>query len=175
MLCKDIGDIDRSVYFYEEGLRLCPDDLILLNNYANLLLKYKGDFFKAKELATKGLSISPINTSLLDTLAHIELVGFKNYKVAEDLFKKALKFNGEAHYSHTGLGDMYLEIGNYKLSEHFYKQGLHNGLQYVSREVTEVVEKLEKLVVLYSCYFIDPEKAIYYKRKKERLCKKMQK
>ncbi|MDC0231615.1 tetratricopeptide repeat protein [Aureispira] len=172
MLCKDIGDIDRSAYYYEEGLSRCPDDSLLLNNYANLLMKFKGDYSQAKKLATKGLSIAPINTSLLDTLAHIEFLGFKNYEKAEQLFQKALKFKGEAHYSHTGLGDMYLEMGNYQLAEHFYIKGLHNGLQYISREVIEVVEKLEKLVVLYSSYIIQPQKADYYQHKKERLCGK---
>ena len=136
-------------------------------------MKFKGDYSQAKKLATKGLSTAPLNTSLLDTLAHIEFLGFQNYEKAEQLFQKALKFNGDAHYSHTGLGDMYLEMGNYQLAEHFYMKGLHNGLQYISREVFEVVEKLEKLVVLYSSYIINPQKLDYYRHKKERLCGKL--
>ena len=110
MLCKDIEDIDRSAWYFEEGLKQCPNDTSLLNNYANLLMKNIGDYTKARELAEKGLRISPLDCSLLDTMAHIEFEGFQNYEKAEQLFRKALKFDGEHHYSHTGLGDLYLVI-----------------------------------------------------------------
>ena len=169
MLCRDVGDIERAVYYYNEGIQHYPKDAALLNNYAFLLLQFKQDYTKAKKLAEQGLEITPFDPCLLDTLAHIEFMGFQNFKRAQALFEKALEKDGQHHYSHTGLGDMYVALQQYELAEHHYLQGLHDGLQYTSREVSEVIEKLEKLVVFYSAYLINNSKADFYQLKLSRL------
>lgn len=169
MLCKDIGDLDRAEQYYQEGLAHCPDDSALLNNYAYLLMEEKKDFVQAKALAGRGLESAPFDAALLDTLAHIEFMGFQNFERAKNLFEKALKKDELHHYSHTGLGDMYVAMGNYELAEKHYLKGLHDGLQYTSREVPEVLEKLEKMIVFYSNYLKQPPKADFYKQKRSKL------
>jgi len=169
MLCKDIGNLDRAEAYYKAGLEHCPDDSALLNNYAYLLMEEKKDFVQAKVLAERGLESAPFDAALLDTLAHIEFIGFQNYKRAEGLFKKALKKDELHHYSHTGLGDMYVAMGNYTLAEEHYKKGLHDGLQYTSREVSEVLEKLEKMIDFYTNHLKQLPKADFYKQKRSRL------
>jgi tetratricopeptide (TPR) repeat protein len=95
--------------------------------------------------------------------------GFKAYAKAEKLFRKALSIDSEHHYSNTGLGDMYTHLGQYEKAGFYYRKGLHNGLQYCSREVIEVIEKLEKLVYLYLHKCNNKNKAKLYQLKLHRL------
>jgi tetratricopeptide (TPR) repeat protein len=169
LLCQDVGDIQQAIQCYDQGLELCPDDTILLNNYANMLMNPLGEYEKARELALRGLEILPHDHCLLDTLANIQLYGFRNYEEAESLFLKVIKKGDEHHYSFTGLGDLYLKMGDYQKSEKYYLKGLHNGLQYTSREIPEIVLKLKKMIRLYGRYMDNPAKAEYYYQKLIRL------
>ncbi|BDS10419.1 tetratricopeptide repeat protein [Aureispira anguillae] len=168
-LCQDIKDVERAAYYYQEGLKRCPKDTVLLNNYANLLMKEMGDYEEARFFAQKGLSISPHDPCLLDTMAHIEFQGFQDYKQAKILFEKVIKKGQEHHYSYTGLGDLYVALGNYDKAEKYYLKGLHNGLQYTSREIPEVIEKLEKMILFYSKYRVNLAKSDYYGQKLARI------
>jgi tetratricopeptide (TPR) repeat protein len=169
LLCQDVGNIKGAIQYYEQGLELCPDDTILLNNYANLLINPLRDYHKARELAKKGLEILPHDLSLLDTLATIQLYGFHNYEEAEALFLKVVQKGDEHHYSFTGLGDLYLRTGEYEKAEKYYLKGLHNGLQYTCREIPEVVLKLKKIIRFYARYMNDTIKAEHYYQKLMRL------
>lgn len=165
LLCQDVGDIPQAIQYYDQGLELCPDDTVLLNNYANLLMYPLRNYHKARELAKKGLEILPTDLSLLDTLANIELYGFRNYEEAEALFMKVIQKGDDHHYSFTGLGDLYLKTGAYEKAEMYYLKGLHNGLQYTSREITEIVLKLKKMIRFYGRYMNDSVRAEYYYQK----------
>lgn len=168
-LCQDIGDVQRAAYYYKEGLQHCPNDAILLNNYANLLMKEMGDFAEARTWAQKGLLVAPNDPHLLDTMAHIAFQGFQDYKRAKMLFEKVIQKGDEHHYSYTGLGDLYCALKNYNKAEEYYLKGLHNGLQYTSREISEVVEKLEKLILLYAEYLQNHARADFYRQKLARI------
>lgn len=172
LLCQDVGRTEQAVQYYEQGLKLCPDDTILLNNYAYLLMTPFRNYTKAHELATKGLEIMPHDLSLLDTLASIELYGFQNYEEAEKLFLKVVQKGDEHHHSFTGLGDLYLRTGDYKKAEKYYLKGLHNGLQYTSREINEIVLKLKKIIRFYARYMNDTVRAEHYYQKLTRLIQK---
>ncbi|CAA6829509.1 MAG: Unknown protein [uncultured Aureispira sp.] len=165
LLCQDVGDIPQAIQYYDQGLELCPDDTVLLNNYANLLMYPLRNYHKARELAKKGLEILPTDLSLLDTLANIELYGFRNYEEAEALFMKVIQKGDDHHYSFTGLGDLYLKTGDYEKAEMYYLKGLHNGLQYTSREITEIVLKLKKMIRFYGRYMNDSVRAEHYYQK----------
>lgn len=169
LLCQDVGNIQQAIYYYDQGLERCPDDTVLLNNYANLLMNPLRDYHKALELAKKGLDILPHDLSLLDTLANIHLYGFRNYKEAESLFMKVIQKGDEHHYSFTGLGDLYLKMGDYKKAEKYYLKGLHNGLQYTSREIPEIVLKLKKMIRFYGRFMEDNLRAEHYYQKLMRL------
>jgi len=171
MLCYEMKDYARSAKIYEEGLRINPEDSTLLNNFANLQFKSFGDYNKAKQLAEQGLEAAPHDCSLLDTLAHIEMEGFDNLAKAEAYFLEALKTDGTHHYSLTGLGDLYVRKGNYQKAEEYYSQGLYDGMQFSSRVVREVIEKLEKMVDLYTHYLQNAPKADYFRSKLYRLKK----
>ncbi|WP_052598869.1 lipopolysaccharide assembly protein LapB [Aureispira sp. CCB-QB1] len=169
LLCQDIGAIQRAVHYYEEGLKLCPDDTILLNNYANLLMHPIRDYHKAQAFAARGLDILPHDPSLLDTMANIQMYGFRNYEKAEQLFFKVIQKGDEHHYSFTGLGDLYLRMQDYDKAEKYYLKGLHNGLQYTSREIHEIILKLKKIVRFYAHYLNDSLRAEHYYHKLVRL------
>ncbi|MBL4648517.1 MAG: tetratricopeptide repeat protein [Aureispira sp.] len=169
LLCQDVGDIPQAIQYYDQGLALCPDDTVLLNNYANLLMNPLRNYHKARELAMRGLEILPHDLSLLDTLANIQLYGFRNYKEAEALFMKVIQKGDDHHYSFTGLGDLYLRMGNYEKAEKHYLKGLHNGLQYTSREISEISLKLKKIIRFYARYMNDNVRAEHYYQKLVRL------
>jgi tetratricopeptide (TPR) repeat protein len=169
LLCQDVGDIQQAIQYYEQGLGHCPDDTVLINNYANLLMNPIRNYHKARELATKGLEILPSDPSLLDTLANIQLYGFHNYEEAETLFLQVIQKGDDHHYSFTGLGDLYLRIGDYEKAEKYYLKGLHNGLQYTSREINEVILKLKKIIHFYAHYRNDAARAEHYYQKLMRL------
>jgi tetratricopeptide (TPR) repeat protein len=169
LLCQDVGDIPQAIQYYDQGLELCPDDTVLLNNYANLLMNPLRDYHKARELAKRGLEVLPHDLSLLDTLANIELYGFRNYEEAEGLFMKVIQKGDDHHYSFTGLGDLYLRMGDYGKAERYYLKGLHNGLQYTSREISEITLKLKKIIRFYARYMNDNVRAEHYYQKLVRL------
>lgn len=169
LLCQDVGDISQAIEYYDQGLELCPDDTVLLNNYANLLMNPLRDYHKARELAKRGLEVLPHDLSLLDTLANIELYGFRNYEEAEGLFMKVIQKGDDHHYSFTGLGDLYLRMGDHEKAEQYYLKGLHNGLQYTSREISEITLKLKKIIRFYARYKNDNVRAEHYYQKLVRL------
>ena len=171
MLCQDVADIDRSAAYFKAGLRACPNDTSLLNNYANLLMKHQKNFDKARILAAKGLKIAPLDCSLLDTMAHIEMNGFGAIERAKSLFEKALKIDKDLHYVHTGLGDLYLRCHQVEQAKKHYQKGLHNGLQYCTREIPELIEKLEKIIHFYRHSYGDNSSAEWYEQKLQRLRK----
>lgn len=165
LLCSDIGQIERAAELYEEGLGFEPEEAMLLNNYANLQFKHLGNFDYAQTLAERGLEVSPSDPSLLDTLAHIELLGFQNYDRAYQLFDKVFKQHGEHHYAETGMGRLFVAQGDLLKAEFHYLKGLHNGLQYTTRNIAEIIEKLELLVEFYTDHKKLPAKAEFYQQK----------
>ncbi len=171
LLCIDMGDFDESQKIYKEALTINPEDSILLNNYANLLFKEFDDFEQAKELINRGLAIQ-IDAYLLDTLAYIEMEGFQNMAAAKDLFDRALALDGSNHWSQTGLGDWYFIQKNYPKALWYYQKGLHDGLQFRTRDKRELIKKLEKITTLYKLHYPHLPKGKKYQSKLEKLSQK---
>ena len=169
ILCAEMQDFNHSRELYEEALEINPEDTTILNNYANLLFEEFNDFEQAKNIANKALSIKR-EAATLDTMAHIEMLGFGNMDKAKSYFDQALQVDSTSHWSHTGLGDWHVLQQNYQLAAEAYHKGLFKNMQFVTREKKEVIEKLEKLITLYTEYLPDPIQADYYRNK----CTKLQ-
>ena len=75
------GDLDASKEIFEEAVQLFPDDTLLANNYANLLIDNK-NFAEARDLLNKALSNNPSNESdivtNLNRLTHLEEEAISN-------------------------------------------------------------------------------------------------
>jgi len=53
-------NLNVAEFYYECGLEHCPEDGMLLNNYANLMME-KGDFSRAEQLFKKALNLRPVH------------------------------------------------------------------------------------------------------------------
>lgn len=168
LLCKEMGDLEDSKALYEEALALNDQDTVLLNNYANLLFKEFGDWQQAKALAEKGMSIKA-DGYLLDTLATIEMLGFGNMEAAKILFERALNIDFNNHWSYTGLGDWYVLEGDFEAAAKFYKRGIFNENKFTTREKKDIIEKLQKLIDLYTIHAPNEQEARYYRHKMQQL------
>ncbi len=57
---KQERNLDVAEFYYECGMEHCPDDGMLLNNFANLMME-KGNFSRAEELFKKTLNLKPVH------------------------------------------------------------------------------------------------------------------
>jgi tetratricopeptide (TPR) repeat protein len=96
---------------YEEGLRLDPDNALLLNNYGYSLADRNMQIDRAMEMAKKAVAAQPDNTSYLDTIGWVHY-RLGEYKEAEEYIKKAIE-KGEANaVVHEHLGDVYYKMND---------------------------------------------------------------
>ena len=55
---RDEHNLDVAEFYYEKCLELNPEEWMLINNYASLMME-KGNFVRAEELFKKALSVNP--------------------------------------------------------------------------------------------------------------------
>ena len=93
-LYHDIGDSKNSSKYFEKALKINPDDLLTLNNYAYFLSLDGKKLKKAKEMSRKTIESEPDNPTYLDTYAWIlHLMG--DDVEAKALFKHAMLYGGK--------------------------------------------------------------------------------
>lgn len=99
------GQLDSAYFYYEEVLRLDPENIYTLNNYAYLLATHGGDLRKAEKMSQITIQKEPDNATYLDTYAWIlHLQGVDS--LAKFYIKKAL----------DNIGDM---VGREEIVEHY--------------------------------------------------------
>lgn len=84
----------KSFRTYEKALKIDPDDLMTLNNYAYFLSLEKRDLRKAEKMSRKTVEGDPENVSYLDTYGYI-LYLLKRPADAKPYFKKAIMYGGK--------------------------------------------------------------------------------
>ncbi len=68
------GDLEASKEIFQEAIQLFPNDTLLANNYANLLID-NGNFPEARDLLNKALSNKPVNEAdILSNLNRLKLL-----------------------------------------------------------------------------------------------------
>jgi len=110
---KHKRDLNIGEFYYECGLEHHPDDGMLLNNYANLMME-KGNFSKAEQLFKKALNLRPVHPNSFFSLAllyrvtgHLE----ESLKVLERLFILMPKTAGiESAQIYNEARNLYSEI-----------------------------------------------------------------
>jgi Tfp pilus assembly protein PilF len=94
---------------YDDALKLYPDNVLLLNNYAYHLAERNKRLKEAEEMSRKTIDKEPANSSYLDTYGWV-LYRLKDYKNAITYIEKAIKAGSSATlYEH--LGDIYEAMG----------------------------------------------------------------
>jgi Tfp pilus assembly protein PilF len=109
---RDEHNLDVAEFYYEKCLELNPEEWMLINNYASLMME-KGDFPRAEELFKKALSLNPgyphtyFGLALLYRIAgHLE----ESLSVIEKLISTIPKTQGDDSPVYREAEKLYREI-----------------------------------------------------------------
>ncbi len=108
----ELGEHVQSDDAYENSIRINPDDVFTLNNYAYYLSLRKENLERAAELAKRANELRPGNASLEDTYAWV-LYQQGKYAEAKKWLEKALANGGEkSGVIHEHYGDVLYQTGD---------------------------------------------------------------
>jgi tetratricopeptide (TPR) repeat protein len=102
--------IPQARKFLESAELLAPNDLLMLNNRAFLMAKYKLDLDKALEIIDKALVGNEKDALFLDTKAWVHFAR-KEYDLALDFVKKAYALAPENAEINEHYGDILFRLG----------------------------------------------------------------
>lgn len=102
---------EESDSLYEQGLRLAPDNHLLLNNYSYSMAERGIQLQRSLEMAKRAVEQQPENQSYLDTIGWVY---FKlgNYTEAEKWIKKAIEKGNASAVLYEHLGDVYARMND---------------------------------------------------------------
>jgi tetratricopeptide (TPR) repeat protein len=135
---RSMGDHEKSDNYYEEALKLDPENLLILNNYSYFLSLRQAKLKIAEKMSKKTIVAEPENYTYLDTYAWI-LFNSGNYKKALEYIEKAMQFNGSGdpdileHY-----GDILEKLGRKKDAVKYWKLSVEKG-----NENEDIIRKIE--------------------------------
>ena len=121
---QNIKDYKKSDDAFENGLKVDPGNIILLNNYAYFLSVRKEKLKKALKMSKKTITEEPENGTYLDTYGWI-LFQMGKIKEAGKYLEKALKNGGDAspdileHY-----GDILTKMGEKEKAIKYYRKAI---------------------------------------------------
>ena len=121
---QNIKDYKKSDDAFENGLKIDPGNLILLNNYAYFLSVRKEKLQKALKMSKQTIKQEPDNSTYLDTYGWI-LFKMGRIKEASEYIEKALKNGGDAspdileHY-----GDILTKMGEKEDAVKYYRKAI---------------------------------------------------
>ncbi len=117
-----VGEKAKSDSLHELGLKLSPDNHLLLNNYSYTLAERGERLEFALEMAKKAVEQEPENPSYLDTIGWVY---FKlgDYQKARDYILKAVEKGGSAVVIEH-LGDVYFKLGDKEKALEYWKKAL---------------------------------------------------
>ncbi len=136
-----LGDSKKAYESYEKALKINPDYLPVLNNYAYYLSVEGKKLKKAAEMSLKTIEAEPDNATYLDTYAWILHLQGKSEE-AKAYFKHAMLYGGKDsavimdHY-----GDVLFALGEYDLAFLYWNQALAKDTE---GEIEGLEEKIEK-------------------------------
>ncbi len=122
-----LGQNSQSDNAYEMALKLEPNNVVVLNNFAYYLSERGVDLDKAETMAKKANDLSPNVASFQDTYGWV-LYKKENYKNALFWINEALKNGGDKDpvvYEH--LGDVHLKLKNREEAVEAWKKALEYG------------------------------------------------
>lgn len=106
---------------YDNAIKIYPDNILLLNNYAYHLAERNKRLKEAEEMSRKTIDKEPANSSYLDTYGWV-LFKLKDYKNAKTYIERAIKAGSNATlFEHLGdineaMGDIVIALKNWNES-----------------------------------------------------------
>lgn len=89
-----LGDSKKAYKAYDKALKINPDNVYVLNNYAYYLSEGRKKLKKAYEMSKKVVEVEPDNATYLDTFGWILFLQGKALE-AKPFFKKAMLYGGK--------------------------------------------------------------------------------
>lgn len=108
-----VGDVQGSYSYYKKALKINPDEIAVLNNYAYYLSLQKKDLKRAYNMSKKTIEAEPDNPTYLDTFGWILFLMDKPIE-AKSTFKHAMLYGGKES---AAILDHYAEV-LYSLKEY---------------------------------------------------------
>lgn len=108
-----VGDVQGSYSYYKKALKINPDEIGVLNNYAYYLSLQRKDLKRAYNMSKKTIEAEPDNPTYLDTFGWILFLMDKPIE-AKSTFKHAMLYEGKES---AAILDHYAEV-LYSLKEY---------------------------------------------------------
>ena len=131
-----LKDHEKSDEAYEKVLKIEPDNVLVLNNYAYYLSLRGVNLEKAEQMAKRAVELEPANSSYLDTYGWV-LFKLGRYKEAEEWIDKALQGGEESAVVIEHYGDVLWKLNEKKEAVNYWEK---------ARKAGEGSEFLEKKV-----------------------------
>ena len=132
------GEQKKAFKYYGKALKLFPDNVGVLNNYAYYLCETGGDLDKAYTMSLRACELEPSNATYLDTKGWI-LYRMGRYQEAKPIIFQAVSLDNRAstellmHY-----GDVLYALGDEFMAGVYWRRALTAG-----HDAEEVAERLK--------------------------------
>ena len=142
-----LGDAKKAYKSYEKALRVDPDDIMVLNNYAYYLCENGKSLKKACQMSRKTIEAEPDNATYLDTYGWILYLMGKPQE-AKPHFKRAMLYGGKDspvildHYA-----EVLFALGEYPMARVYWDKALkiNNGeVEDLEERVARRKKQMEK-------------------------------
>jgi len=120
---EELGLFAQSDSVYEAGIKLLPDNALLLNNYAYTLSERDMQLRRALEMSTKANKIIPENAAYLDTMGWIYF-RMKNYPEAKKYIMASINIRSDSAVVLDHLGDVYYELNDIEQAKIYWKKSI---------------------------------------------------
>ena len=133
------GQYEESDKEYEQCLKINPDNVYVLNNYAYYLSERKTNLEKAEEMSAKAIKLEPNQATFLDTYGWIKYQ-MGDYETALEYLNKAVDAGaGNSAVVIEHIGDVYFKLNQPEKALEYWKKA--KGLGQGSEHLEEKIEK----------------------------------
>jgi tetratricopeptide (TPR) repeat protein len=163
---KELGDIKKSISFYEKVIKIHPEHTNALYNLGIIFLNAK-EFKKAKIFFTKTVKVQPNYAAAFVMLANVN-VELKERENAVSNYQKAIEINPKLVSAHNNLGLVYRMLNDYDNAINCYRKaieikpkhgGAHHNLAIALKELGNFEESIKSHEEAIKC---EPDNLINY-------------
>lgn len=136
-------DKDRQAFAnYEKALKLYPDNVLVLNNYAYFLSLLEKDLGKALRMALRVMELEPGNATYIDTYGWV-LFKMGRYEDAKRVLQQAVSLDlRDSQELLLHYGDILYEMGDHFMAKYYWEKALEAG--YEKEPIDVRMKKLEE-------------------------------
>jgi tetratricopeptide (TPR) repeat protein len=142
LIYEGMKQYNKSDSLYELGLKIDPENHLILNNYGYSLSERGLQLERCETMSKKALDKEPENSSYLDTYGWI-LYKMGKYENAEKYIKKAVDLRdatgGNGAVINDHLGDIYFKMGKKENAVFYWKRAVE-----MKPDSPEIIEKIKR-------------------------------